>query len=197
MLRPPKDFRPAERILSATFSRDLPPVARGAPRVRRGALAVGLRYDRRASAYCEANFEGYVGHPWIHFRTRDEGLRWAQPDGILLDLRQGRITLLEFKIKHSILAWWQLRHLYEPLLRFIFGSHNWSYSCCEIVRWHDPAIALPETPAFVESPRALRPGEYGIMLCDPSETGADRGLPAVLPLPCREASALLHTEARG
>lgn len=180
----PQGFRPCSReeILFAEIGGLSPPGF--APRLRsRGAKAAGLRYDRRAAEHFAAS-PGFVGHPWIRFGTRTVGLRWAQPDGLFIDFRLGRITVVEFKLKHTTDAWWQLRRLYEPLLRFIFGESMWHYACCEVVRWYDPAIRVPEQVTFIDDPRRLFANAYGIHIFNGKETSV--GLPrgktgAILP----------------
>jgi hypothetical protein len=163
----PQGFRPCskEEILFAEIGGLSPP--NFAPRLRsRGAKAAGLRYDRRAESHFVATCPGFVGHPWIRFATRNASLRWAQPDGLFIDFRIGRITILEFKLKHTTDAWWQLRRLYEPLLRFIFGESLWHYACCEVVRWYDPSIRVPEQVTFIDDPRRLFANAYGIHIFD-------------------------------
>lgn len=169
----PQGFRPCSReeIIFAEIGGLSPP--NFAPRLRsRGAKAAGLRYDRRAAAHF-AETTGFVGHPWIRFGTRTARLRWAQPDGLFIDFQMGRITILEFKLKHTADAWWQLRRLYEPLLRFIFGESLWHYACCEVVRWYDPAIRIPEQVTFIDDPRRLFTNAYGIHIFSGSETNVE------------------------
>jgi hypothetical protein len=170
LLLPPQGFKPIcrEEITFAEFPREGPASFGNAPRLRsRGAKAAGLRYDRRAAGHFEMD-EGFLGHPWIRFGTRTAGLRWAQPDGLFIDFRIGRITILEFKLKHTTDAWWQLRRLYEPLIRYIFGETQWHFAVCEVVRWYDPAIRVPEQVTFIDDPRRLFANAYGIHIFDGS-----------------------------
>jgi hypothetical protein len=87
-------------------------------------------------------------------------VRWAQPDGILVDYQRNMITLIEMKIRHTEAAWWGLRYLYEPLFTFLFPS--WRIACCEVVRWFDPAVPWPEAYRRLPDPALLRPGEIGV-----------------------------------
>ena len=52
-------------------------------------------------------------------------------------------TIVEIKYNHCALAWWQLYKLYLPVISKIFGS-DWTYSCCEVVKWFDPQTNVPE-----------------------------------------------------
>lgn len=169
ILPQPQGFKPCTRE-EITFAEIGGPGPSGfaSRRGGRGAKAAGLRYDRRVAAHFE-RYPGFVGHPWVRFGTRTAGLRWAQPDGLFVDLLLGRITILEFKLKHTTDAWWQLRRLYEPLIRFLFGERLWHFACCEIVRWYDPAIRVPEQVTFIDDPRRLFANAYGIHIFSPQE----------------------------
>lgn len=166
---PPQRFRPCDLrdIIRAEFMLEGPPVSR-TPRRFRGAKAAGMRYDRFATARLQERYAGVhdacalMQHPWIRFQHRTDGIRWAQPDGVLFNLQVGRITILEFKLKHTADAWWQLRHLYEPLIRFMFGEQLWHYACCEVVRWHDPSVKVPERVVFSDDPGRLFANAYGV-----------------------------------
>jgi hypothetical protein len=85
----------------------------------------------------------YVRSPWIKFLS-DGRWRWCQPDGLLFLPEQGRLVVVEVKYQHTADAWWQVRHLYQPVLEHIFPRRLWEYEACEIVKWFDPAIVFPE-----------------------------------------------------
>lgn len=127
----------------------------------------GLRYERKAHDHFSTIFPGrYGGAQWIIFREKASGrVRYAQPDGLLVDYTSGLIVILEMKIRHGDKAWWSLRYLYEPLIEFLFPS--WRVACCEVVRWFDPAVPWPEPYRRVASPSLLRPSEIGVHIWSP------------------------------
>lgn len=85
----------------------------------------------------------YLPSPWIRFHSANQRWRWAEPDGLIIDPREGVISIVEAKLSHTADAWFQLRKLYEPLIRHIFG-HSWSYAVIEVCGWYDPAVRFPE-----------------------------------------------------
>jgi len=93
--------------------------------------------------------EGYVPSPWFRFRTlADPRPRWCQPDGLHFDFERGRIVIVEVKLQHTIDAWWQLEHLYLPVVQFAFPVPEWELAVCEVTKWYDPATAFPVRPVL-------------------------------------------------
>jgi hypothetical protein len=128
-----------------------------------GRRAAGLRYEKRVQKVLEEISELYVPGPWIRYGLRGEGRgRWCQPDGFILDLRKGLITIIEVKYKHTIDAWWQIRKLYEPILKKIFPPSHFQYACIEIVSWYESGIKFPETFYFAEDPLEAKAGRFGV-----------------------------------
>lgn len=85
----------------------------------------------------------YLPSPWLRFFA-DGKWRWCQPDGVLFVPGAGRIVIVEIKYQHTPDAWWQVRHLYQPVLEHIFPPSLWEYEVCEVVKWFDPHVAFPE-----------------------------------------------------
>jgi len=110
---------------------------------------------------------GYIASPWLRFRLRDTGLRqhWCQPDGLLLDPWTGQLTIVEIKYQHCADAWFQMNRLYAPVLRMIFPERDWRFATCEIVKWFDCAIQVPEPPKLRDSPLRVKPGEFAVFIC--------------------------------
>jgi len=160
---PPNNFRPAGEFEHAELALTAPPFIRNVR--RRGRRAQGLKYERKGHEHFEKLFpQSYVPGPWFRlwpFRTAHP--LWCQPDGLLLDLRASRITIIEFKLKHTSDAWWQTRKLYEPVVRYVFGP-DWNYSICEVVRWFDPDTAFPERFSFTKDPFAVPTGRLAVHL---------------------------------
>lgn len=136
----PSSFRPAGRVLSAAFC--LPPAIR--KKRYTGRRLAGIRYERKVHEYLELLYgDKYVASPWLRFYT-EAGWRWCQPDGLVVDAARGRITIVEVKYQHTSDAWWQVRHLYQPVLEKMFPPSLWELDACEVVKWYDPATLFPE-----------------------------------------------------
>lgn len=118
----------------------------------------GLRYERRTLEYleglCYARKErDFIlrKSPWIMFKNvgaGDREVRFCQPDAILTNEREKVIILAEIKLQHTIMAWRQIRLLYEPLLKFIFPDYN--IRVVEVCKWFDPHSAFPEQYTYLE-----------------------------------------------
>jgi len=110
---------------------------------------------------------GYIASPWLQFRLRESGSRvhWCQPDGLYIDPHRGQITIVEIKYQHCADAWFQMNRLYGPVLRAMFAPREWQFATCEIVKWFDCAIQVPEPPKMRDSPLAARPGEFAVFIC--------------------------------
>ena len=145
----PQGFKPAGEVLAASFA--TPPAIR--KRRYTGARLAGVRYERKVQEYLQTFYgDRYIASPWLRFFPREEGARWrwCQPDGILIDLAKGRITIVEVKYQHTSDAWWQVRHLYLPVLRKMFPEAYWEFDFCEVVKWYDPATPFPEKTVLAQ-----------------------------------------------
>lgn len=107
--------------------------------------------------YGERHFRG----PWLYFYDNGKP-RWCQPDALLIDVETGKIVVIEVKYQHTPDAWWQLYHLYLPVLRVIFPQSMWSLSVCEVVKWYDPATWFPCHVAMTPDPAMVRLNEFGV-----------------------------------
>ena len=104
--------------------------------------------------------------PWIKFKSANQPGKflWCQPDALILNIRLGTINIVEIKLRHTSDAWWQIRSLYEPVVRRIFGK-EWEYLPIEIVKWFDPHTKFPERLEFVKDVidiPMLSPGKFHI-----------------------------------
>jgi hypothetical protein len=137
---PPAGFHPAQSIQHAEFT--------SPPALRRhrytGRRLQGIKYERKVHEYLERLYGGlYVPSPWLRFFSEGKW-RWCQPDALLFMPSEGRIIIVECKYQHTSDAWWQVRHLYGPVLQHIFPPALWSFEVCEVVKWFDPAVCIPE-----------------------------------------------------
>lgn len=140
--------RAAENVLWARFTTQPNFVKR--PH-RTGRQQTGVRYEREVHELFLARFPEYIPSPWIVFHN-GERLRWCQPDGLFVDFQHGRVTAVEIKYQHTVDAWFQLWHLYEPVLRKLFRPTLWSISCLTVVKWFDPLVAFPGKVVLLDSP---------------------------------------------
>jgi len=158
---PPSRFRPAGEILRSEIAQYAPPFIKQVR--RRGRRAEGIRYESKGQAHFLATYpDTYVASPW--FRFWPPGAKrwvWCQPDGLLIDIRRGVITVVEFKLKHTSDAWWQVRHLYQPVVRACVGV-GWEFSAVEVVRWFDPDVAFPEPIRKAPEPGSLDTDVFGV-----------------------------------
>jgi len=143
---PPEGFRPAGLVRAAFFVTE--PTFR--KRKYTGRRLEGVRYERRVHEHlAQAYGDRYVPSPWLRF-LGETGWRFCQPDGLLFDFPRGRITVVEVKYQHTADAWWQVRHLYLPVLQKLFPPHLWAFDFCEVVKWYDPATLFPERTVLAQ-----------------------------------------------
>ncbi len=159
--RRPRNFSPAGKAHSVKLELEAPPFI--GKRRSKGARAAGVRYERKAQEMLRRRFaETYVASPWFSFLNgSNEKRKYCQPDGLIIDIPHNRIIIVEIKLKHTDLAWWQTRHLYEPVIRAKLGG-DWDYSIVELVRWYDPATMFPERHMMLEEITAVKPGRFGV-----------------------------------
>lgn len=159
---PPSQFTPARHIEHAEFT--FPPHLKY--RRYTGRRLQGIKYERAVHEYLAFRFEWrYVASPWIKFWDGHKW-RWCQPDGLIFDPTQGRITIVEVKYQHTADAWWQIRHLYQPVLEHMLPSRLWKYDVCEIVKWFDPAIVFPEKIVLANEPD-MRHSDFKVHIWKP------------------------------
>lgn len=163
---PPRGFDPAGYVIEAEFARKEPNFVLGAK--PRGRLRkAGIRYERQGIEYLQEQYPlQLVAGPWFVFRAKHkpDSLRWCQPDALLVDIPQGIITIVEFKWKHTSAAWWQTRHLYEPVVRALFPGDLWRFKVLEIVRWFDPSTRFPEPYTVVGCPEEVSINDFGVLI---------------------------------
>lgn len=160
---PPRGFREPWAIAWALPSASPPTAHRPKPT---GLRAKGISYEQNAHRYLAKRFgKRYLPSPWFSFSCAGER-RWCQPDGLLIDLQGGKITVIEIKYQHTPDAWWQLTKLYLPVLSAAFGS-QWRFSRCEVVKWFDKSVEFPESPVLTHSIENISPSEFGIHIWKP------------------------------
>lgn len=159
---PPRNFRPAGRLREVRLELRTPGFVK--PRKVSGVRAAGISYERKCQAMLMEAFPlNYVQGPWFSFFIEGQHkLQYCQPDGLLIDIKQGLITIVEIKLRHTTDAWWQTRHLYVPVVGKLFGDKMWKYSIIEVVKWFDPDVVFPEKFQMLRDISHTRPGEFGV-----------------------------------
>lgn len=123
------------------------------PRVR-GAKAAGLRYERKAAEWFAREFPiSFLGQ-WFSFEdSGDETrrVRHCQVDAFALDPIAGVVTVCEIKLKHTPESWWQLVHLYSPVLAVLFPRPHWRFRLVELCCWFDISTRYPSDFTLLRS----------------------------------------------
>jgi len=133
-------------------------------------MGAGLRYEAKVQRHFLEGFDGYMPGPWFRYTTSDAPKRtnYAQPDGILIDVEAGKITICEMKYSHCAEAYFQLVDKYLPIVRKFFNnSEIWEFATVEVVYWFDCAVAFPTEPRLRERMQDARVGELAVHVCRP------------------------------
>ena len=158
--RPPKGFVAAGQVVSAEIAA---PPHFAKEWKRGGRRGEGIRYERRVQGFLAGSYNWrYLAGPWFRYCRADGKLSWCQPDGLLFNFQEGIITIVEIKLSHTEKAWWQLRKLYEPVLRVAFPQPYWRFALLEVVSSCDPHKAFPERFGFVSRPHETAPGGLSV-----------------------------------
>lgn len=112
------------------------------------AQKAGLRYEAKAQLHLRELLTDYCPSPIFYF-IDDNGSRKCVPDGIYLPRKFGDpIFVFEIKTQHMPEAWFQLRKLYEPVVRAKFPLSP--VGCIEVCRSFDPEMQFPEKPVLLD-----------------------------------------------
>ena len=129
--------------------------------VRRGRRALGVRYENKLHNEFIRRYPGYLPSMWFNFADHESDSKWCQTDGLLVDPWRGRITIIEAKWQHTATAYYQLFKLYYPVVAFLFAA-KYDITCCEVVKWFDPAILTPVRPIMCKEPADAKPGKFNV-----------------------------------
>ncbi len=126
-----------------------------------------MRYEQKVHEHFLELFPSkYLPSPWVRFtNVEDTNARWCQPDGLIIDIEAGLISIVEMKYQHTSDAWWQLEKLYKPVLAVIFPKQLWRLQCVEVVKWFDPATDFPVPIRMAESPIGV--GDFSVHIWKP------------------------------
>lgn len=164
---PPRYSTPAGVVEHARLCLKPPNVF--SPKKARGVRRQGQIYERKVHEHFEKLLgETYIPSLWFAFRSvGSDNWRLCQPDALIIDILSRSITICEVKLAHTSDAWWQLKHLYFPVISKVFPRPQWEYRFCEIVRWYDPTTVFPEKPRLVSNPLELEMNELGVHIWKP------------------------------
>lgn len=134
-------FRPAGKVLTAEFINKSPLRAIRNPGCNTAAQKAGKRFEKKLLAKLkDLPLVRVAIAPWIQYQNELK-LCFCQPDAILW-LPNDAIVIVEAKLAHTADAYWQLRHLYEPVIRRMNPESK--VYLLEITRSFDPAVRMPE-----------------------------------------------------
>ena len=158
----PNNFNPSGRVAWAEIMASEPDFIQNRV-ASTGAQYEGMRYERKVQSHLLATLpDTYVPGPWLRYYSRPRGECFCQPDGWIVDAKRGVITIVEIKLRHTANAWWQIRHLYEPVTQRLFGTEMWDYAALEICRWYDPATPFPEQVRKCPEPGAVPTSGFNV-----------------------------------
>lgn len=132
-------FRPAGHVHNAFFTDKSPLRAIKNPGTHSAAQKAGKRFEKKLLSKLETK-DGFqvLKAPWIQYENGST--RWCQPDALII--RKDDVLIIEAKLTHTSDAYWQLRLLYEPVVRLLSPGAN--IHLVEITRSFDPAVRMPE-----------------------------------------------------
>lgn len=165
-----RNFRPARDVYDAKLLSGPPAFVQTSQRRRRGARWNGIRYQRLLDSYLTERYgELFTPGPWVEFHdgpTKEK--RWCCPDGLLIEIRRGRITVIEAKYSHTELAYYQLFDLYIPVMQALFPKTLWTFAGIEVCARYDPAIALPTRAIMRKTLLDAYPREFNVHIWRPN-----------------------------
>lgn len=137
---PPRGFRAAEGVVSA-WPCESPFGATPSRISGTAAQRNGLRYERKAlkalSAILGPTFQK---NAWFEFSDKS-GRRYCQVDGLLRGAHS--VAIIEVKYSFTSNAYYQLRKLYEPVVRKAFSPQK--VALIVVCRNFDPSVPFPES----------------------------------------------------
>lgn len=155
---PSGEIYDARRILSSPHS--------SAPRKPASAAQrAGKRYERFATSRLVELAGPCTVHlgPWYRYVDGSAGARFCQPD-LVLELPSCTLVVEAKSSAFGLVdAWWQLFHLYLPVLRRA-AERGVPLVPLAVCRSFDPAVALPAEASLINSLQEATPGRFNVMV---------------------------------
>lgn len=121
-----------------------------------------MRYERKVHARLEQRYGlNYVPNQWFAYLWRGK-VHYCQTDGLLVFEEPRTLLLLEVKYSHTPDAYWQIEHLYLPVLQSFLAEGGWKVATAEVVKWFDPAVQCPRRPILRERLEDVKVGEFAV-----------------------------------
>lgn len=136
----------------------------------------GLRYEAHAKDELDRRYgPEFIPGPWFKYWLFNGRECYCQPDGLLIRVREGQVTIIEIKSYHNEQAFGQLTNLYYPIVSVWLAGLTvrdpfcppWRVGLCEVVKWYDSALILPIRVKMVKGVDLVQPGEFGIHIFNP------------------------------
>lgn len=111
----------------------------------------------------------YVPGPWFRYTTTDAPDRqnYVQPDGLIIRMELGLVTIVEFKWSHTPDAYYQLFDKYLPVVEKFFGADLFEFRLLEICKFYSSQVKVPGRSSLRKDIGTLQPNEMGIHIWKP------------------------------
>lgn len=154
---PPPWFRGAEGVRSAWLSSE-GPYGRTPTRLRGSAAQrAGIRYERKVIKFLSKEFgDNFTPSQWFRYANFINAPRFCQVDGLIR--LNNLLIVCEIKVNFSSDAWWQLRHLYEPVVKLALAPER--LALMVVCKSFDPAVPFPEDPSILPTIRGVCSPEW-------------------------------------
>lgn len=137
--------RTVQDVTKAVYSPKAPARAIKASGSNTPAQKAGKRYEAKVlTSLLQKNLGTTVIAPWISFEAKSQAFGFCQPDCLIF--RNGYVVICEVKLTHTVDAYWQLRHLYGPILRSLEPQLPQIH--LEITKSFDPKVTFPAEMVF-------------------------------------------------
>jgi hypothetical protein len=175
-----ENFSPAGEVEYAAFAANPPPfISTSHKPIFTKTQKDGLRYEARAQGYVEklcGKFDNLrsICNPWVLFHSLSDGptrIQFCQPDCLVVDSVNKKLTIIECKLSHTPDSWKQIRQLYEPVLKCIPEFRGYSFAAIEMCKWFDPHKGFPETYYYAENVLEAIENRFGIHIYKPRGRG--------------------------
>lgn len=123
------------------------------PRAKRGARAAGHRFEAKVVKALEQKYPSFTTSLAFQFKTEYAEKNICIVDGLLaLD---DEVVVVEVKLRHTVDAWFQLRKLYQPVLKKALNKPIRALEICSVyepqARFPEPFLIVTNIEEFIRS----------------------------------------------